>query len=73
MFQSGPGYADIVNYLITGKIPDGWNKHHRDTSFQLLKFYIWDNPYLFEYGSDQIIRKCVPGLEVKSILSFNHN
>ena len=35
MVQSNPRYADIVNHLVTGKLPKDWNKHYRD---RFLKF-----------------------------------
>ena len=36
--QSGPWYADIANYLVTGKIPKGWNKHDKDRFLHVVKF-----------------------------------
>jgi len=52
MVQAEPWYADIVNYLVTGEIPLGWNKHDKDKFFYLVKFFYWDDPYLFKYYSD---------------------
>ena len=68
--QFDPWYAELVNYPITGKILEGWNKHDRDKFLHLVKFYIWDNPYLFKYYSDQIIRRSVRDHEIRSVLSF---
>ena len=62
-----------MNYLVTGKLHEGWNKHDRDRFLHLVKFYTWDDPYLFKYYSDQIVRRCVPDNEIMSILSFCHN
>ena len=39
----------------------------------MARFYYWDDPYLFKYCSDQIIRKCVPEEEVQSILAHCHS
>ena len=36
------------------------------------KYYVWDEPYLWKYCSDQVIRRCVPNSEIHSILSFCH-
>ncbi|XP_022876927.1 uncharacterized protein LOC111395152 [Olea europaea var. sylvestris] len=36
------------------------------------KFYYWDEPNLYRRGADQIIRRCVPEDEMKSILSWVH-
>ena len=68
--QSNPWYIVIVNYLITGKNPKGWNKHDMDRFLHWVKFYIWDDPYLFKYYSNQIVRRSVPDHEIGSVLSF---
>ena len=55
-----PWYADIVNYLVTEHIPNHWSKDKNERFKSKLKFYFWDEPHLFKYCPDQIIRKCVP-------------
>ena len=47
-----PWYADIVNYLVAGRIPKGWTKNDRDRFFHLVKFFVWNDPYLFKYCAD---------------------
>jgi len=39
-FHPDPWYADIVNYLVTGRIPEGWTKNDRDRFFHLVKFFV---------------------------------
>ncbi|XP_068323129.1 uncharacterized protein, partial [Pyrus communis] len=56
---SEPWYADLVNYLVAKQIPNELNKHQRDKLKNDARFYVWDNPYLWKYCSDQIIRRCV--------------
>jgi hypothetical protein len=51
-----PWFADIVNYLVTGQMPSHWTKHDRSKFLAELKHYFWDDPYLFKYCPDQIIR-----------------
>ncbi|RDX86108.1 gag-pol, partial [Mucuna pruriens] len=36
------------------------------------KYYIWDDPYLWKCGSDQVIRRCIPDSEINSVLHFCH-
>ncbi|KAH9686136.1 hypothetical protein KPL70_014249 [Citrus sinensis] len=36
------------------------------------KYYVWDEPYLWNHCSDQVIRRCVPETEFTSILTFCH-
>ena len=68
-----PWYVDIVNYLVTGRIPEGWTKHDKDRFFHLVKFFIWDDPHLFKYFSNQVMRQCIPDHEMRNVLSFGHD
>ncbi|CAN6588637.1 unnamed protein product [Malus baccata var. baccata] len=68
-----PWFADIVNYLVKGVV-------HPDLTFQQkkkflfdVKHYFWDEPYLFKYCPDQIIRRCIPEDEQESVLRFAHH
>ncbi|GAU48758.1 hypothetical protein TSUD_281090 [Trifolium subterraneum] len=36
------------------------------------KHYVWDDPYLWKFGNDQVIRRCVPDYEIESILHHSH-
>jgi hypothetical protein len=65
-----PWYADIMNYLAIGKIPFHWSKQKKDRFFKQIRSYFWEDPELFKYCADQIIRRCIPQSEVQSILSF---
>jgi hypothetical protein len=65
-----PWYADIVNYLATGRIPSHWSKQDKDHFFKQVQSYFWEDPQLFKYCADQIIRRCVPESELHSILTF---
>ncbi|XP_024171927.1 uncharacterized protein LOC112177922, partial [Rosa chinensis] len=57
---SEPWYADIVNYMVSRKIPDTMSRAHKDRLKKTIKQYFWDEPYLWKYCSDQLIRRCVP-------------
>ena len=67
-----PWYAHIVNYLAIGQIPSGWTRQEKDRFFAQVKFFYWEDPELFKYCPDQIIRRCIPESEQQSILSFCH-
>ena len=54
-----PWFVHIVNFLVTGSIPEHWNWHQKDKFFHELKHYCWEEPLLFHVGYDQIIRRCV--------------
>jgi hypothetical protein len=54
-----PWYADIVNYLTAKIFPPGMSNQKRKRLMSISRHYHWDNPYLFKFCLDQIIRWCV--------------
>ncbi|XP_021986593.1 uncharacterized protein LOC110883035 [Helianthus annuus] len=71
--SSGPWYANFANYLVSGTIPDAWNKRRKQQFLSQVKNYIWDEPDLFRIGADQIIRRCVPETEFLEVLQHAHS
>ena len=59
-----PWFADIVNHLTLGQIPEHWTKQDRTKFLTEMKNRFWDDPYLFKYCVDQIIRRCLPENEI---------
>ncbi|XP_068319470.1 uncharacterized protein [Pyrus communis] len=50
-------YADIINYKVTKKIPDDFTRAQKDKLVKTVKYYEWDDPYLWKYCHDQLIRR----------------
>ncbi|XP_059649976.1 uncharacterized protein LOC132295671, partial [Cornus florida] len=48
---------------LEGKIPAHWSKQERDRFFSQVKHFFWEDPELFKYCPDQIIRRCIPETE----------
>ncbi|CAN6580885.1 unnamed protein product [Malus baccata var. baccata] len=69
---SEPWYADLVNYIVSKQVPSTLTKHQCDKLQKDARFYVWDDPYLWKYCSDQILRRCVHDCEFLSILRFCH-
>ncbi|XP_045797211.1 uncharacterized protein LOC123891391 [Trifolium pratense] len=67
-----PWFADIVNYLVAGVFPAGASRTQIHKLKSDAKYYVWDDPYLWKFGSDQVIRRCVPDCEIESILHLSH-
>ena len=65
-------YANIVNYLACGIIPQEFNYQPKRKLRTDAKFCIWDDPLLFRIGANQIIRRCVPKVEQAEILYKCH-
>ncbi|CAN6579348.1 unnamed protein product [Malus baccata var. baccata] len=69
---SEPWYADLVNYLVSKHVPSELVKHQCDKLKKEARFYVWDDPYLWKYCPDQVIRRCVHDSEFNAILTFCH-
>jgi hypothetical protein len=70
---SEPWYADIVNFIVSNKIPDTMSHAQRDRLKRISRQYVWDDPYLWKHCADQLIRRCIPEHEQNAILSFCHS
>ena len=60
LVDNAPWYAHIANYLATGEIPIDWKAQDKKYFFAKIHSYYWEEPFLFKYCVDQIIRRCVP-------------
>nr|CAN74665.1 hypothetical protein VITISV_043029 [Vitis vinifera] len=72
LLEKTPWYAHIANYLVAGEVPSEWKTQDRKHFFAKIHAYYWEEPFLFKYCADQIIRKCVPEEEQQGILSHCH-
>nr|CAN74643.1 hypothetical protein VITISV_020696 [Vitis vinifera] len=72
LLEKAPWYAHIANYLVTGEVPREWKAQDRKHFFAKIHAYYWEEPFLFKYCADQIIRKCVLEEEQQGILSHCH-
>jgi hypothetical protein len=68
-----PWYANIVNFIATGKMPSDWSSQDKKKFLTEVKKFYWDDPYLFKYCPDQIFRRCIPDNEVSSVIKFCHS
>ncbi|XP_031120931.1 uncharacterized protein LOC116024170 [Ipomoea triloba] len=67
-----PWYADIVNYLVSGQFHPDLNSQGKKHFLSKVKYFFWDEPYLFKICPDQIIRRCIPEFEHQNILNHSH-
>ncbi|CAN6720271.1 unnamed protein product [Malus baccata var. baccata] len=68
-----PWFADMVNYLVKGVVHPDLTLQQKKKFLSDVKHYFWDEPYLFKYYPDQIIRRCIPEAEQESVLRFAHH
>ena len=58
--EKAPWYAHIANFLATRETPYDWKEQDRKSFFAKIHSYYWEEPFLFKYCANQIIKKCVP-------------
>ena len=71
--EDEPWFADIVNYLVSNVIPPDLSYAQKKKFLHEMKWYRWDEPYLFRQGADQIMRRCIPYSETEGILQACHS
>ncbi|XP_057977673.1 uncharacterized protein LOC131164476 [Malania oleifera] len=71
--SSLPWFAYIVSYLVVGEIPVDWNAQDKRKFMTEARNFYWEDPFLFKYCPDQILRCCILGEEIASVLEFCHS
>ncbi|XP_060202611.1 uncharacterized protein LOC132631028 [Lycium barbarum] len=66
-------YADMVNFIVSEIYPPGANHEKKKRILHDSRYYVWDEPYLYRVGTDQLIRRCVPEEEVPAIFEKCHS
>jgi len=54
-----PWYTDVANHLAR-TLPADWTRQDQCHFFAQVRYFFWEEPYLFKYCPDQIIRRCIP-------------
>jgi len=68
-----PWFADMANYKAGNIVPDDLASAQKKKFFKDENHYLWDDPYLFKIGTDDLIRRCVAGEEANSIMWNCHS
>ncbi|RDY13025.1 gag-pol, partial [Mucuna pruriens] len=56
MDTSTPWFAYICNFIVASQFPPEASRLYKEKIKSDAKYYIWDDPYLWKRGSDQVIR-----------------
>ena len=67
-----PWFADFANYLVAKVLPQDFTPQQKKKFFSELKYYIWEDPFLYRTCADQVIRRCVSDIEGWEILHHCH-
>jgi len=62
-----PWFVDMANFKAAGVIPKDLNWQQRKRFFYDARHYVWDDPYLFKAGADNLLRRCVTSKEAKGV------
>jgi hypothetical protein len=73
MIDETPWYADIANFLATGTFPPSFTPLDKKKFLREVRNFFWEDPYVFKYCKDQIIRRCIPAQESKQVIAFCHS
>ena len=71
--DTAPWFTHIANFLETGELPTEWKAQNKKFFHAKIHSYYWEEPYLFKYCADQIIKRCVPEGEQPGILRHCHD
>ncbi|XP_073017914.1 uncharacterized protein [Primulina eburnea] len=68
-----PWFADIANFFSCGTRPPDFSYHQNKKFVHDIKFYYWDDPFVYKRFAYQVIRRCVEGIEAHQILEKCHS
>lgn len=68
-----PWYVDFANYLVSNILPPDLKRQQKKKFLHDVKWYMWNEPYLFKQCTYKMIRRCVPHSEAKNILHECHS
>nr|GEZ04393.1 reverse transcriptase domain-containing protein [Tanacetum cinerariifolium] len=71
--SSAPWFADFANYHAGNFIFKVMTSQEKNKFFKDVKYYFWNDPFLFKICANQVIRRCVHGKEALDILEACHN
>ncbi|XP_073121322.1 uncharacterized protein [Henckelia pumila] len=64
-----PWFADIAHFLSCGVMPPDLNNHQKKKFLHDIKFYLWDDPYVFKRCADQVACAYHPQINVQAEIS----
>ena len=68
-----PWYAEIVNYLEIGETLAQWFSQDKTKFLTIASDFYFEDPYLFKYCVDQVVRRCVSNEDISRILASCHS
>ena len=66
--DESPWFAEIANYLASGVQPSGLNAYEKKNFYHNIHYYFLNDLMWFRACADDILRRCIPKVEVHSII-----
>ena len=66
-----PWFADIANFISSGKLPKEFNSQQMKKLIYDSKYYLWNKLYLWKLCSDRMIKRCVEEEQTGSIFMIS--
>ena len=66
-------FAKMTNFEAVGALPDDLTWHQKKKFFRDVKHLVWNDPYLFKIGANNLLRRCVTQKEARRILWHCHS
>ena len=71
--RQAPWFADIVNYLASRILPHDLSSYQKRKFFHDIRYYFWDEPFLYKLCKDGIYKRCLLEEEIQSVISHCHD
>ena len=67
-----PWFADVLKYMAKDVLPEKVSYQERRNFISQMKFFYWEEPYLYKQCTDNIIRRCAMEHQMIDILEACH-
>lgn len=68
-----PWFANLANYLAGRLIPSKFSFQQKKKLISDAKYYYWEDPFLYKFYADQVMRHCIMHAEGQEILRHCHD
>nr|XP_027187889.1 uncharacterized protein LOC113785495 [Cicer arietinum] len=68
-----PWFTDFANFKVCEAIPSDFTYQQQKKFIHDAKFYVWDEPFMYKRGVDELLRRCVPEEEQEKVLWHCHD
>lgn len=66
-------FANIINYLALGILPHDLSSHQKKKVFHKVKYYFWEEPFLYKLCKHGIYKHYLPEKEIQSVSFYYHD